>query len=68
MVFTLKGEVQTQDGKPTSIVTHAFVAQSLPDLLDRMSDFLRGCGYSVGYLVDSDEPADANQEPLLPEN
>lgn len=65
MVFTLQGKVVTQDGKTTSIVTHEFVAGSLPDLLDRVSEFVRGCGYSVTSLTEADEPADATDNNSL---
>ncbi len=67
MVFTLKAEVTTQDGKPTVRTTHEFVADDLHQALDQLSLFLRGCGYSVGYLTDADEPNDAiDNLPALP--
>lgn len=65
MVFTLKGSVLTQDGKATSIVTLEFVAEDLQTVLDRMSEFLRGCGYHVGYLNEADEAAETDNTPLL---
>jgi hypothetical protein len=65
MVFTLKAEVVTQDGKAISRNTKEFVADDLHSALDSISEFLRGCGYSVGYLTDADEPADAHLTPLV---
>jgi hypothetical protein len=67
MVFTLQAKAVQQDGKTTDIITHEFVADSLPHLLDRVSEFLRGCGYPIGYLSDGDEPAVAELTALLPD-
>jgi hypothetical protein len=67
MVFAFKGEVLTQDGKATSRIVHEFVAESLPDLLDQVTAFLRGCGYPVGQLTEADEPAE-QETPLRQEN
>jgi hypothetical protein len=63
MVFTLKAEIQTQDSKPTDRITHEFVAEDLHMVLDRMSEFLRGCGYIIGQLTEADEPAELATNP-----
>ena len=49
--FTLIGEHVDLMGKPTGEKTTVeFTAEYLPDVFEKMQDFLRGCGFYVGDL------------------